>query len=125
MLNRSRLLIIAFFCLALVTSLTLPTLAAQDMIFTYSDAAYTLPETTFDDGETVYVMITDNVTTLTGALTIFVTNDQEGNLIAVSVTEGATPKKYEGSFINPLWSRWGRDIAHGTRPNGNYYRRLR
>ena len=100
MLNRSRLLTVAFFSLAMVTSLTLPALAQpyQDYIYTYSDAAHTLPQTTFGDGETVYVMVTDNNTT-TGTKTINVTNDQEGNLVAVSVAEGATLTEYEGSFI--------------------------
>ncbi len=99
MLNRSRLLMVAFFCLAIVTSLTLPALAQpyQDYIYTFSDAAHTQPETTFGDGEIVYVMVTDNNTTL-GTKTINVTNDQEGNLVAVSVTEVGTVTEYEGSF---------------------------
>ena len=89
-LGKIRGLVIAFFCLAMVTSLTLPALTAQDMIFTYSDAAYTPPAITFDDGDTVYVQVTDNVTTGTGALTISVARDGEANSISVSVTEGAT-----------------------------------
>lgn len=99
MLNRSRLLMVAFFSLALVVSLTLPALAQpyQDDIYTFSDAAHTLPETTFGDGEIVYVMVTDNNTT-GGTKTIKVTNDQEGNLVAVSVTEVGTATEYEGSF---------------------------
>ncbi len=99
MLNRSRLLMVAFFSLALVISLTLPALAQpyQDYIYTFSDAAHTQPETTFGDGEIVYVMVTDNNTTL-GTKTINVTNNQEGNLVAVSVTEVGTVTEYEGSF---------------------------
>lgn len=101
MLNRSRLLMVAFFCLALLASLTLPALAQpyQDYIYTYSDAGHTQPETTFGDGETVYVMVTDNTTTTGTTKTINVTNNQEGNLIAVSVTDVATPREYEGNFI--------------------------
>lgn len=99
-LSRTRGLVIAFFCLALLASITLPALAQpyQDYIYTYSDAAHTLPQTTFGDGERVYVMVTDNNTT-GGTKTITVSNNQEGNLIAVSVTEGATLTEYEGSII--------------------------
>ena len=62
-----------------------------------SDAAYTLPETTFGDGDTVYVEVTDNSTTGTGIPVISVTNDQGANSISVSVTETAT-YIYRGSF---------------------------
>lgn len=101
MLNRSRLLMVAFFSLALVISLAFPALAQpyQDYIYTYSDAGHTQPEATFGDGETVYVMVTDNTTTTGTTKTINVTNSQEGNLIAVSVEEDATLTEYEGSFI--------------------------
>ncbi len=97
MLNRSRLLIGAFFSLALVISLALPALPAQDIILTYSDSGYTTPATTFGDGDTVYVEVTDNTTTGGGALTISVNNVQDANSILVSVTEGAT-YIYRGSF---------------------------
>ncbi|GAI54606.1 unnamed protein product, partial [marine sediment metagenome] len=88
--GKARKLVIALLSLTLIIGITTIAPAAQDMIFTYSDAAYTLPATTFGDGGTVYVEVTDNVTSLTGALTIPVTNDQEANSISVSVTEGAT-----------------------------------
>jgi len=65
MLNKSRLLGGAFFSLTLVIVLVLPTIAGQDIISIYSDAAYTLPETTFGDGDTVYVEVTDNTRTAT------------------------------------------------------------
>ncbi|KKL08240.1 hypothetical protein LCGC14_2577840, partial [marine sediment metagenome] len=100
MLNRSRLLMAAFLSLALLTSLTLPALAQpyQDDIYTYSDAAHTLPQTTFGDGETVYVMVTDNNTTGKTGLSINVSNDQEANAISVGVIEGPA-KQYRGNFI--------------------------
>ena len=44
-------------------------------------------------------MVTDNATTTATTKTINVTNNQEGNLIAVSVEEDATLTEYEGSFI--------------------------
>ncbi len=96
--GKVRKLIIVLLSLTLIMGITTIAPAAQDMIFTYSDALYDVPETTFDDGDTVYVEVTDNVTTSTGALTIPVTNDQEANSISVSVTEGAT-YIYRGSFI--------------------------
>jgi len=68
MLNRSRLLMVAFFSLALVISLALPALAAQDFILTYSDVLYPVPATTFADADTVYVEVTDNTTDGTGPL---------------------------------------------------------
>ncbi len=95
--NRSRLLMAAFFSLALVIGLALPALPAQDIMLTYSDVGYATPATTFGDGDTVYVEVTDNVTTGGGALTISVRNDSDANSILVSVTEGAT-YIYRGSF---------------------------
>ncbi len=96
-LGRTRGLVIAFLSLTLILGITTVAPAHQDMIFTYSDDTYAVPETTFDDGDTVYVEVTDNVTKLTGALVISVTNVQEANSISVSVTEGAT-YIYRGSF---------------------------
>jgi len=95
--GKARKLIIVLLSLTLIMGITTIAPAAQDMIFTYSDAAYTLPATTFGDGDIVYVEVTDNVTTLTGALTISVARDGEANLISVSVTEGTT-YIYRGSF---------------------------
>jgi len=95
--GKARKLIIVLLSLTLIMGITTVAAADQDMIFTYSDAAYTQPETTFDDGDTVYVQVTDNVTTGTGTLVISVARDGEANSISVSVTEGAT-YIYRGSF---------------------------
>jgi len=96
--GKAKKLIIVLLSLILIMGITTVAAAHQDMIFTYSDAAYTQPETTFDDGDTVYVEVTDNVTTGTGTLVISITNDQLGNSISVSVTETPT-YIYRGDFI--------------------------
>ena len=96
--GKARKLIIVLLSLTLIMGITTVAAARQDMIFTYSDNAYAVPETTFDDGDTVYVEVTDNVTTATGTLVISVTNDQLTNSISVSVTETAT-YIYRGDFI--------------------------
>ena len=49
--GKARKLIIVLLSLTLIMGITTVAAAYQDMIFTYSDAAYTQPETTFGDGE--------------------------------------------------------------------------
>jgi len=98
-LGKTRGLIIVLLSLTLIVGTTAVALALQDYIFTYSDAAHTLPATTFGDGDTVYVTVTDNNTT-GGTKTMSVTNDVLLNSISVSVTEAvANSTVYEGSFI--------------------------
>jgi len=97
-LTKTKELVVVFFSLTLITAITTVATAYVDIIATYSDAAHTQPETTFGDGDTVYVTVTDNYTT-GDTKTISVTNDDLGNSISVSVTEGATTYVYEGSFI--------------------------
>ena len=98
MLSKTRGLVIAFMGLTLITGITTVAAAYQDFIFTYKDAAHTQPETTFGDGDTIYVTVTDNNTS-GGTKTISVTNDQLGNSISVSVTDGDSDTVYQGSFI--------------------------
>jgi len=97
-LKKSRKLVIVFLSLTLITAMTTVAAAYVDIIAIYSDAAHTQPETTFDDGDRVYVTVTNNKTT-GGTKTITVANEVEGNRITVSVTEGATSTVYEGSFV--------------------------
>ena len=63
----------------------------QDYIWVYKDSGYTQEATAFDDGDTVYVKITDYITRSTSA-TVTVTNDGiEGYSINVTVTYEETP----------------------------------
>ena len=96
-LGKTRGLITVLLSVTLIMVITTVAPAYQDYVFTYSDLAYSTPETTFGDGDVVYVKVTDNKTT-GGTKTISVTNEQEGNKIDVGVTEGATTYVYLGSF---------------------------
>jgi len=63
----------------------------QDYIWVYKDSGYTQEATAFDDGDTVYVKITDYITQSTAA-SITVTNDGiEDYSINVTVTYEETP----------------------------------
>jgi len=96
--HKARKLIIVLLSLTLIMGITTVAAAYVDIIAIYSDAAYTQPETTFDDGDTVYVKVTDN-NTHGDTRTISVANDQEGNWIIVSVNDSDDDDKiYKGSF---------------------------
>ena len=102
MLSRTRGLVIVFISLTLVVAATSVAPAYQDIVATYSeytDFGNNQPATTFGDGKTVYVTVSDSGTTGTPSKPITVTNDVEGNSITVLVTEGATTYVYEGSFV--------------------------
>jgi len=53
-LTKTKELVVVFFSLTLITAITTVAPAYQDSIFTYSDAAYTQPARTFDDGDTIF-----------------------------------------------------------------------
>jgi len=97
-LKRTKKLIIVFLPLTLVIAITTVAAAYQDYVFTYKDAGHTQPATSFGDGDTVYVKVTDNYTT-GGTKIISVTNDQLGNSISVSVSDGDLDTIYGGSFV--------------------------
>lgn len=98
MLNRSRLLTVAFFSLALLTSLTLPALPALlDIIWTYSNSGYTVEATEFGDGDTVYVKVSDSETR-GGIKTMTVENNTIGNSISVKIMDSQVDGFYLGNF---------------------------
>ncbi len=72
--------------------------ALQDNIWTYSDPAYTVEETEFGDGDTVYVKVTDTETK-GGTKEITVQNNDKWNEIHVDVTDSNSDSFYHGSFI--------------------------
>jgi len=78
--------------------ITTVAVALQDMIFTYSDNAYAVPQTTFNDGGTVYVKVTDTETK-GGTKPITAENNTKGNTISVNVTDSNSDSFYLGSFI--------------------------
>ena len=69
-----------------------------DMIWIYSDSSRTVEETTFGDGDTVYLKITDTQTK-GGTKAITVQNSTIGNTISVNVTDSDQDSFYLGSFI--------------------------
>jgi len=72
--------------------------ALQDNIWTYSDSTYTVEETEFGDGDTVYVKVTDTETK-GGTKEITVQNNDKWNEIHVDVTDSNSDSFYYGSFI--------------------------
>ena len=72
--------------------------ALQDNIWTYSDSTYTVEETEFGDGDTVYVKVTDTETK-GGTKEITVQNNDKWNEILVDVTDSNSDSFYHGSFI--------------------------
>ena len=91
-------LIIVLLSLTLIMEITTVAVALQDMIFTYSDNAYAVPQTTFNDGGTVYVKVTDTETK-GGTKPIRAENNTKGNTISVNVTDSNSDSFYLGSFI--------------------------
>ncbi|MEA1965057.1 MAG: hypothetical protein U9O41_08050 [Candidatus Aerophobetes bacterium] len=68
-----------------------------DQIWTYNDPSYITETTNFGDGDTVYVEVTDSVTT-GSPKTITVQNKTVGNEISVEVNE-VTETVYRGSLV--------------------------
>jgi len=68
-----------------------------DQIWTYSDSSYTTESVNFADGDTVYIEVSDTVTTGLPKI-ITVKNNTVGNEISVELNED-TPTIYRGSFI--------------------------
>ena len=97
-LGKTRGLVTVLLSFTLIVAITTVALALQDYIFTYSDSGYSVAETTFGDGDTVYVEVTDYDKS-GDTRTITVTNDQGGNSISVSVSDGDNDTIYEGNFI--------------------------
>ena len=102
--GKARKLIIVLLSLTLIMGITTVAPAYQDYIFTYSeytDPTNNVPAITFDNGDTVYVTVTDHNTS--GAtiptITIRVKNDQEENTIPVIVDDSDLDTIYKGSFI--------------------------
>jgi len=83
-------------------------LGYQDYIWVYRDSNYTEEATVFDDGDTVYVKVT-NWTTQSTPASVTVTNVDIGNSIDVSVTNSETPEIsadptiFFGKFIVNSW----------------------
>ncbi len=98
--GKARKLIIVLLSLILIMGITTVAVALQDMVWTYSDSAHTVEATTFGDGDTVYVKVTDTVTkggTKIDAITV--ENDTIGNWIKVDVTDDNSDSFYFGSFV--------------------------
>ena len=83
----------------------------QDYIWVYKDSGYTQEATAFDDGDTVYVKITDYITRSTSA-TVTVINDEIENSISVSVTYLETPPISDDPTIH-----FGSFVIHSSYEN--------
>lgn len=69
-----------------------------DVIWIYSDSSRTVEETTFSDGDTVYLKITDTqMKDTTEAITV--ANNRIGNTISINVIDSNSDSFYLGSFI--------------------------
>ena len=98
--GKARKLIIVLLSLTLIMGITTVAAALQDMIWTYSDSAHTVEATTFGDGDTVYLKITDSETfggTKIDAITV--ENNTIENTILVDVTDDNSDSFYFGSFV--------------------------
>jgi len=73
-------------------------LAYQDHLWVYRDPGYTKEAMAFDDGDTVYVKVTDWITQSTPA-SVSVTNNIISNSIEVPVSDSIDPTIYKGQFI--------------------------
>lgn len=97
--GKARKLIIVLVSLILIMGITTVAPAYQDMIWTYSDSAHTVEATTFGDGDTVYLKITDSETIGGTIDAITVENNTIGNTIDVNVTDDNSDSFYFGSFV--------------------------
>ena len=86
-------------------------LSYQDYIWVYKDPNYTQEATAFDDGDTVYIKVTNYITQSTSA-TVTVTNGEIGNSINVSVTYLETPSISDDPTIH-----FGSFVIHSSYEN--------